>query len=332
MKIKNPKILVTVGPSSMNRKFLKFCINNISLLRLNMSHIKISNLQSIINFIKKYNKVTPICIDTEGAQLRTKIKKKIFMKKNDIFYLYKSLKKNSLYPEESFYLFKKNDVLLIGFENLSAQVIKVFNDRILLKTLTSGFLEGNKGVHLKNRKLNLSFLTKKDIQAISIAKKNKISNFALSFTNSVNDVKKFKKILKTENKIYKLETLSAIKDLKNILNEGDQFLIDRGDLSKEVEIKKIPLFQRIILEKAKKFKNKKKIFIATNLLESMVNNAYPTRAEANDIFNCLELGAAGLVLAAETAIGKYPIDSIIFLKAIIKEYKKFINVKKNISK
>ena len=64
----------------------------------------------------------------------------------------------------------------------------------------------------------------------------------------------------------------------------------------------------------------------------MVNNAYPTRAEANDIFNCLELGAAGLVLAAETAIGKYPIDSIIFLKGIIKEYKKFINVKKNISK
>jgi len=329
MKLQNPKILVTVGPASLNKKFLKFCINNVSLLRLNMSHIKISNLSPIISFIRKHNKKTPICIDTEGAQLRTKIKKKIFLKKNNTFYLYNFLKKNSLYPEEAFYLLKKNDVLLIGFENLSAQVIKIFSDRILLKTLTSGFLEGNKGVHLKNRKLNLSFLTKKDIEAISIAKKNKISNFALSFTNTANDVKNFKKIIKTENKIYKLETLSAIKDLKNILNEGDQFLIDRGDLSKEVEIEKIPFFQRKIIKESEKFKNKKQIFIATNLLESMVNNINPTRAEANDIFSCLELGAAGLVLAAETAIGKYPIESIIFLKKIIKEYKKFINVKKN---
>jgi pyruvate kinase len=86
MKLQNPKILVTVGPASLNKKFLKFCINNVSLLRLNMSHIKISNLSPIISFIRKHNKKTPICIDTEGAQLRTKIKKKIFLKKNKTFY------------------------------------------------------------------------------------------------------------------------------------------------------------------------------------------------------------------------------------------------------
>ena len=99
------------------------------------------------------------------------------------------------------------------------------------------------------------------------------------------------------------------------------FLIDRGDLSRDVEISKIPIAQRFI------FKNKKKktqIAIATNFLESMIQNPTPTRAEANDIYNSLEMGAAALVLAAETAIGKYPIKCINFLKSIIKNFNKNI--------
>ena len=319
---KNIKILVTLGPSSLNKEFLKFCINKISLLRLNMSHISIGKLQLLINFIRKYNKVTPICIDTEGAQIRSKVKRKIFLKKNKEFYFYKTNNEMSLYPEETLSLLEKKDILLIGFENLSVKVVKVLKDKILLKVITSGFLEGNKGVHLKNRKITLNFLTKKDEKAISIGKYNQIKNFALSFTNTVADIKNFNKILKTENKIYKIETSRAIKGLKKILNAGNQFLIDRGDLSKEVEIEKIPYIQRKIIKNSKNFKKKKQIFIATNLLESMVNNIYPTRAEANDIFNCLELGASGLVLAAETAIGKHPIEAITFLRKMIKEYQR----------
>ena len=118
------------------------------------------------------------------------------------------------------------------------------------------FLEGNKGVHLKNRKITLNFLTKKDEKAISIGKYNQIKNFALSFTNTVADIKNFNKILKTENKIYKIETSRAIKGLKKILNAGNQFLIDRGDLSKEVEIEKIPYIQRKIIKNSKNFKRK----------------------------------------------------------------------------
>ena len=130
--------------------------------------------------------------------------------------------------------------------------------------------------------------------------------------------------MKKENKIYKIETLSAIRKLEKIVKEGDKFLIDRGDLSKETEIEKIPKYQRKIINLIKKFK-KKEIFIATNLLESMTQNINPTRAEANDIFNCLEMGASGLVLAAETAIGKYPKESVIFLMKMIKEFSKEIH-------
>ena len=97
------------------------------------------------------------------------------------------------------------------------------------------------------------------------------------------------------------------------------FLLDRGDLSKDISIEKIPVAQRFI------FKTKKRsseIFIATNLLESMITKPYPTRAEANDIYNSLEMGASGLVLAAETAIGNYPENCVRFLKKMIKQFRK----------
>jgi len=329
MKKKQIKILITLGPASINKKFLKFCIDSkVSLLRLNMSHINLKDLEKNIKLIRKFNKRTQICIDTEGAQIRTKNKnsKKKFFRKNAIFSFYKDEKKLSLYPPEVFNKVKKNDVLLIGFENLRAKVLTVRKERIVLKVLESGFIEKNKGVHLQNRNLKLNFLTQKDIQAIKIGKKNKIKNYALSFTSSANDIIEFNKILPTENKIYKLETNKACKNLKKIIKLGNNFLIDRGDLSKEVRIENIPIFQRKIVREVKKHKNKE-VYIATNLLESMIKNIYPTRAEANDIFNCLEMGANGLVLAAETAVGNYPQDTVNFLSKIIDKYKKF---KKNL--
>ena len=106
-----------------------------------------------------------------------------------------------------------------------------------------------------------------------------------------------------------------------ILKKGKVFLIDRGDLSKDVKDENIPIFQRKLFKLKKKFKNKK-IFVATNLLESMLENNYPNRGEANDIYNSLEMGAEGLVLAAETAVGKYPKDAVIFLKKMIQVFKK----------
>ena len=111
-----------------------------------------------------------------------------------------------------------------------------------------------------------------------------------------------------------------MKNLKSILKVGKNFLIDRGDLSKEIGIENIPVAQRKILKLANL--KKKNIYIATNFLESMIQKNFPTRAEVNDIFNALELGAKGIVLAAETAIGKYPKDCINLVKKIFKSFKK----------
>jgi pyruvate kinase len=310
-------IFCTLGPASLNEKFLKFSNSNISLLRLNLSHIQPSDLPKLIKKIRNFSKV-PICLDTEGAQIRTKVFKKKFFKEN-LTYNY-DVKNNGpfLYPNKVIHLLKKNDILDIGFVGLKIKILKKDKKKIRFKVIKSGFLENNKGVHLVNRQINLPFLTEKDIEAIKIAKNDNIKHFALSFTNSIKDIQKFTKILSKENKIYKLETKKALKNLDKIMKAGQNFIIDRGDLSKDISVEQIPVAQRTIINLG--VKSKKKIFVATNFLESMIQNDYPHRGEINDIYSTLELGASGLVLAAETAIGKNPIESVKLLKKIFKTF------------
>lgn len=317
---KKIEIFCTLGPASLNKNFLNFAKNKVDLLRLNMSHIEIKNLKKTINFIRSYTK-TPICIDTEGAQIRTKVKISKFFKTGQKFKIYNHSNIINLYPQEVYYKLKNNDVLNIGFEDLKAKIIQKNIRYITLKVLSSGKIDNNKGVHIENRNINLNFLTKKDLQALEISKKLKIKNYALSFTNSYNDILKFNKLLPKANKIFKIESKKAIRSIDKIIKFGTNFLIDRGDLSKEISIENIPFVQRKILKVSRKFRNKN-IYIATNFLESMILNKYPTRGEANDIYNSLEMGAKGLVLAAETAIGKYPEKTVNFLKKMINSFKK----------
>jgi len=316
---KNIKIICTLGPKSLNKKFLSFSKGKISLLRLNMSHLSLQKLENSIKFIKKYTNI-PICIDTEGAQIRTKVKKEKFYKIGKRVIINDAKKNINLYPKIIYQQIKAKDILNIGFSNLKLKVIKKQNN-ITCKVISQGMLENNKGVHIENKKVILNYLTEKDFEAIKIGKKYKINNYALSFTNSVSDIDKFNHLLKGKNKIFKIETLRAIQNFKEILKNGNNFLIDRGDLSKDVKVENIPIVQRNLFKLKKKYKNKK-IFVATNLLESMLKNNYPTRGEANDIFNSLEMGAGGLVLAAETAIGKYPEEAVIFLQQMIGTFKK----------
>ena len=156
--------------------------------------------------------------------------------------------------------------------------------------------------------------------AIKLAKELDIKNIALSFTSNAKDVKTLrsyfdKKVIITS----KIESKKALTNLSEILKEADNILIDRGDLSKEIPLPLIPKKQKEIIKIANR--NKVPVYVATNLLESMVTKQEPTRAEVNDIYNTLIDGADGLVLAAETAIGKYPaecIDMVIKVSRTIK--------------
>lgn len=318
---KKIKIICTLGPGSLNSKFLEFSRTNVDMLRLNMSHLELSELKKNITLIKKKTNC-PICIDTEGAQIRSKFKKRKFFKKNDSLHI-NSDKINymGLYPEDIQNRLKLNDILNIGFENLKVKIVKINNKFLIASVINEGYLENNKGIHVENRKIKLKCLTKKDLKAIEIGKKNNLDNFALSFTNNFKDVKYFNELTKNKSKnIFKIETKQSVNEFEKIIKEGNNFLIDRGDLSKDISVYKIPETQRKLIKIKNRYKNKK-IFIATNLLESMIINNYPTRAEVNDIYSCIEMGADGLVLAAETAIGRNPIECVKFVREMINQFK-----------
>ena len=254
--MKKKKIFCTLGPSSLNENFLSYAKGKVDLLRLNMSHLSLKKLEKNIKFIRKYSKI-PICIDTEGAQIRTKVTRTKFYKKNSLILISK-LKNLNFYPENITKILKTGDILDIGFEDLKIKIISKSQKKLVAKTISAGLLETNKGVHIQNRKINLKFLTKKDEEAIKIGKKLNINNYALSFVNTEIDIKRFNQILKKENKIFKIETSQSIKNLNKILATGSKFLIDRGDLSKEIGIENIPFIQRKILKLAKQ---KKKMYL-----------------------------------------------------------------------
>ena len=148
------KIFCTLGPASLNKKFLEYTNGKISLLRLNLSHLKIKELIKYIKFVKKYSNV-PICIDTEGAQIRTKVKKNIFYKKNSKIKLNLYGGNFNIYPEDIFNKLKINDILDIGFSNLKVKITGKKNNSMNLNAISAGMLENNKGVHLVNRKIKI---------------------------------------------------------------------------------------------------------------------------------------------------------------------------------
>ena len=328
--MKNIKIISTLGPATLNKKILNSIKRDIDIFRLNMSHLSLEELIKNLRFLRQ-NKIKNICLDTEGAQVRTLKTKKRYFKINTKIKLscIHKTKNNfiQLYPKFSLKKIKVKSKILIGFNGLRLEVTKVKDDKLDCRVVEPGYLESNKGVHIYSE-ITLDPLTQKDRKAIEIAKKFDVKIFALSFANNKTDISEIKKIIPKKNIIIsKIETRKGFLNRVKIIKMSDAILIDRGDLSRYIDIPKIPLAQRLIINDAKKLN--KNIYVATNLLETMIESNEPTRAESNDIFSSLEMGSDGLVLAAETAIGKHPRECINFLKESIKIFNNQIKFKLN---
>lgn len=324
------KIIATLGPSTLKKNFLSSQAKKIDLVRLNMSHLNPKQLEKYIIFLKKL-KIKNICIDTEGAQIRTgNLKRSYFLKKNKKISFSSQLNNKgvfSLYPRFDLKFIKPGTLVYVGFDGLILKVLSAKNNILKTIVVSSGMMEGNKGVHFQNY-FKIPPFTQKDLKAIEIGKKYKIKHYALSFANNERDVKKFRSLLPMNSQlISKIETKEGFVNRKKIIRSSDKVLIDRGDLSRYIKISKIPMAQKIIIQDA--IKLKKDVYIATNLLETMLIKSEPTRAESNDIFSSLESGCSGLVLAAETAIGKYPTECLNFLRDCINNYQNKKNLIKN---
>jgi ATP sulfurylase len=331
----NIKIIASLGPATNKEEdLMKMKDKGVDFVRINMSHSSVEDLKYFIDLAKKVG--IDFIVDTEGSQIRTGELDKgvIEFSEGDVIKIHNikilgNDKEIYLKPEGVINKLDEGDLIFVDFDTLVLRVSDnstIDDGYVSAKIVTSGALGSNKSavvVSAGREKYDLPVLTDKDLESIDLALKEGIGHIAVSFVRKGVDVDVVKS--KTSNAMYiisKIEAKESLFDLDNIIDKSDALLLDRGDLSKEIPIEKLPLVQKIVLKKARE--KGKPVFIATNLLESMIENKKPTRAEVNDVMNTIIDGASGLILSAETAIGKNPMSCINMLNKLVK-HSKLIN-------
>lgn len=321
----NKKILCTLGPSSLNPVVIRTLDKiGVDIFRLNLSHTKVDDIKPLVELIRE-NSDVPICLDTQGAQLRTG---SLFEGTKELAYgeSVELVPAGSdmgdegipIYPGQNVSNFIVGDYLSVDFDGAMLEVV-CSDRRCEAVVIRSGMVGSNKAISLINRTIDLPALTNSDLTAIDIGMDIGIRHVALSFANKSSDVDKLREITGPEVSIIsKIESRSGLDQLDSILSSTDAILIDRGDLSREVRLETIPAVQKEIIRRANNVAVP--VYVATNLLESMVMSPKPTRAEVNDVMNTLLDGADGLVLAAETAIGKHPIQCVNMIDTLIRQF------------
>ncbi len=330
------EILCTVGPASLNQRVIGRLEDlGVSLFRINLSHTRAEDVEEVIREIRSYTRV-PICLDSEGAQVRTGSLSagSLEVREGQIVEIAKmpvpgDAKSFNLQPEDAIDQLELGDLLSIDFNSVLAQVIEKNTAIATLRVLIGGGLGQNKAVTV-DKPMRLDALTEKDLFAFEVGRKHGIKHIALSFTNRPEDVDQLRSVVGEDVFIIsKIESREGVRNLRSIAARANAILIDRGDLSREVPIEHIPRAQKAIIQSAKEVGAK--VYVATNLLESMIASANPTRAEVNDIFNTLLDGADGLVLAAETAIGKHPVQAACMVLRVMDQFERFAGGEKYLS-
>jgi pyruvate kinase len=299
----------------------------VSLFRINLSHTRVEDVEDLIGLIKSCTDV-PICLDSEGAQVRTQqfvdgvvlldVGSQVKVHLDTVEGDQQNL---SFYPPGVAGRLEPDDIIDIDFHGVQLRVTaknKTFCECIVE---SAGKMGENKAVAI-NKPISLPAMTEKDKHAVEIGHRLGIQHFALSFANSAEDVDVFRSCVGDESHlITKIESVRGVRNLIEITDRADAILIDRGDLSREVPIEKIPFLQRRIVSSVKS--RHKPVYVATNLLESMVEWHKPNRAEVNDVVSTLEMGATGLVLAAETAIGDHPVAAVQTIRRLVEQFERW---------
>ncbi|MFC2121403.1 pyruvate kinase [Bacteroidota bacterium] len=309
------KLIITVGPSLFDKTNLSQIHQDSHIYRINCAHIDPESLAKTIQYIRNYIPKADILIDLPGNKIRTSdlLKqlpvyqgKDLVLKNTDINYheLYKLLTiGHSVYADDS---------------TIHFTIKKINKNEVVLYSHSDGILKKNKGLHIRGIHSKIPFLFKKDIEIIKIANFMQVKFIGLSFVRSVKDIKYAEQFIDNDIiLISKVETQAAVENLTSILNYVDHILVDRGDLSTEVGIERIPYYQKYIIDKA--VYNNNKIFLATQFLKNMETNPIPTFPEVIDLYNTLMLGIYGIQLSEETAVGKFPVECLNLVNSIQNE-------------
>ncbi len=335
------KIVATLGPASSERSILSAMFDaGLDVARINSSHGSYETHQQTIDLIRDLNHAkknnVAILVDLQGPKLRigTVADNEVLLEEGKTIEITthecvgNAERIYITYPEFPKDV-KVDDIVKIDDGKLKLKVTST-NRKDLVKAVivNGGILSSKKGVNLPNTKISLPSLTPKDIQDLAFALNNNVEWIGLSFVRSVTDVldlkERIKEARKTTRVIAKIEKPEAIAEIDQIIDMADGVMVARGDLGVELPLEKVPLIQKMIVEKC--IKASKPVIIATQMMESMILNYTPTRAEVNDVANAVLDGADSVMLSGETSVGKYPIQVIQHMNRIIAAVEREANI------
>ena len=336
---KKAKILATLGPSIFKKNIINQLIRSgADGFRINFSH-NLTGIEKIVKIIRDCEKINKkhiaIVADLQGIKLRIGkiLENQVSLKKGDIFNFDLNKKIGSQnrvylpYPE-IFKKIKKNNKILIDDGKFVFKIKQLSKNSIETICQNDCIIKNFKSIHIPGLEVDFDNLTAKDKRDIQIAKKLNCNWIALSYVKNSKIIKETRKLISTDMGIIaKVENKSALKNIKDIIQTSDAIMVARGDLAVEIGANEVPHVQLDIVKKCSELG--KPVIIATQMLESMILDNKPTRAEINDVGTAIFQGADVVMLSAETAVGKYPLQAVQAMKKTIVSTEKY--KKENIS-
>ncbi|MHA1384194.1 MAG: pyruvate kinase [Candidatus Helarchaeota archaeon] len=328
-RITRSKIVCTIGPATSSEEMIKELIDaGMDFARLNFSHGTHESHTNTYNRIREISEKIGIIFDIQGPKIRLgkmKDNKKYFLKMGDIFTITsRDIEGNNIIASTTYKELpaevNPGDLIYINDGIVGLNVLNIENGTdIKCEVVTGGEISSHKGINVPNVKFAAKVPTEKDKSDLRLAAKLYPEYIAASFVSSADDVKNIKNLLQDEGAeipiISKIERPIAIRQFDSILEISDGIMVARGDLGVEMQSENVPILQKEIIRKCNRVG--KPVICATQMLDSMQWNPIPTRAEASDVFNAIFDGADAVMLSGETAVGKYPLNSVKMMEKII---------------
>jgi pyruvate kinase len=336
--MKRTKIVATLGPASSDKDTLRqMFLEGVNVCRLNFSHGSHDDLRSVIKIVRELNEETGLHVallaDLQGPKIRTgKMENNAVDLINGKELLI--VTEDCLGTDDKFSInykdlprdVKAGERILLDDGKLHLEVIETNGkDEIKARVVHGGILSSHKGVNFPNTSISMPCLTEKDRIDLDFALDENVDWIGLSFVRSPRDIIELRHLISNRMKkakvIAKIEKPEAILEIDEIIKESDALMVARGDLGVEIPYQNVPLLQKSIIKKC--MSHAKPVIVATQMMESMISNITPTRAEVNDVANAVLDGADAVMLSGETSVGKFPVQVIRTMANIVKEVETF---------
>ena len=321
---KRTKIVATLGPASSDKETITQLIEaGANVLRLNFSHGTHEDHKQVKEYIREIGREKDyhvgILQDLQGPKIRIGLMKDGGVEINDGDELIITTEEvegdnrrvSTVYTEIVNDV-KSGDTILIDDGNIELKTVSVSKNEVVTEVVHGGMLKSRKGINLPDTEVSAPSLSDKDLQDLEFGLSLDLDWVALSFVRKADDIRQLKKIIEKSGKetkvVAKIEKPEALRNIDEIIQETDAIMVARGDLGVEIPMHEVPLWQKKIVERCNEAA--KPVIIATQMMESMIENPRPTRAETNDVANAVMDGADALMLSAESAAGKFPVEAV----------------------